>query len=212
MPTEKIHEMYYIGLRRDIPRILKISSKLIQNAMDGSEKGINRKAKKQSHDNFDNFIKKLMKKKESNITYDSEISKELERSLKYYFVSHLVVDMVQNKSKNFIPSGKIGWKRLSNLGEPYNSYGYNLLLKMGVSSELISVEMIGSKECLLVSELYSVEPNRIKFREPLKTIIKNDYNTAAEYRIRNAERYAKRIENWRAQHPNKPFGLMVKKS
>jgi len=207
MPQAEVHAMYYKHLLKEVPGTIWINPKIIQDAIDAPRIANRDYNKLQCHSNFDNFKQRYMIQK--NKTYDIEMSKYLEKSLKYYWVCHLVVDMVQNKSKNYIPNGKPGWKRISNLGEPFTSYGRNLLLKMGVAPECIVVMMIGSKECLLISEAYYVNRNDIKFRDPLKTIIVNNYITASNYRLKNANQYAKRIEKWHSDHPGKRLGFTL---
>lgn len=205
MPGKEVHFIYYEMLKKEKPELSNINNFDIQNAIDSPKKYRTGYSKRHAHDNFHNFKKKYVEG--INMTNNSYIlSLKDEHALKFYFVNHLVVDMVQNKDKDNIPNANARWKRISDLGDPYNSYGKALLLRMGVLPEFI--DKVDSKNLLLVDTLYHVDPNRIQFSEPLKTIIQDDYTIASRYRIENAEKYAKRLDLYKARY-GRPPGFFV---
>lgn len=204
MPKGPIHKIYYDLIKEDYSDAVTIDNDIFQNVMDGHDDtdNINLGIKKLAHKNFD-FVKDryILKK---NISHESMVSTNLVHTLKYYWICHLVVDMVQNESKNYIPWWDIrnNLKRISLLGEPYNSYGYNLLLKMGISPKYF--ENKKNRNVLIVNTNYVVDPNRIQFTEPLKTIIHNDYIIAKRFHLEHNKNVAKRIENYTIQYGRPP--------
>lgn len=185
MPNKFIHKKYYERLNREHPELIKdIDVDFIQWAIDSSREDSSDYNKKQSHETFDNFLKRyIQKSNEKKTILLSSIQVGLMHTLKFYFVNHLAADMIHNINKDAIPDWNTEYKQISDLGEPYNSYGEKLLIRMGVYPEHILNELKNSKKRLLVNNDFKINVLKIKHKEPIRSFISRDYVAQRKHKM-----------------------------
>ena len=148
MSNREIHFKFYKMLRQEIGNLESIDETKVNDALDiiihptKLEKGyIDSKydiqaIKKATHRYFKYFLKRYYEL--AKIPLNER--KKFERTLKYYWINHLIVDAVYNERKEVFQNLNDTYKIITRLGNPYQKYGLRLLKYIGVNSNSIQTE------------------------------------------------------------------------
>ncbi len=148
MSSREIHFKFYKMLRQDVVNLESIDEIKVNDALDikpqkyGQEinyikfkYGLN-EIKKATHRHFDYFLKRYHELAKTPLNE----RKDIIRTLKYYWVNHLIIDAIYNETKKVFQSLNDTYKIINRLSDPYQAYGLKLLKYIGVNSNSIQTE------------------------------------------------------------------------
>lgn len=159
------HITYYQELMKEHPELVKVNFIAVQTAMDI---GTAANSKKKTHEFFGAFLKNYL-----NITKE-DAQFDLLHSLMFVWINHVIIDLVHNKYKGFVPDLDDFHKIIYTFREPYHSYALKLALAEGVKKAYIL--QLAKPYGLLVKKGFLLNEFRIKVPEPMKSrLLKNYY-------------------------------------
>lgn len=152
MPGLIIHHREWEKMRREVRGLLPVDEQLVMDALDSHD--IEDPNKSAAHEDFSYFLERY-------IGFSGVVPKaSMRRTLKYYWVNHLVVDFLDNSNIRFLSNFDAFYKIIRTARKPLAAYANRLLLRAGVNSECI--RLIEDKKDLIVRKQLFLIRNKLR--------------------------------------------------